>query len=62
MAIEAVTLKKTADELRHDAKLAARQAMELRQTAHGLFKRADALERLSGALLRRAARISLKSK
>jgi len=53
--------KKKADELRLGARVAARHAVDLRQTANGLFKRADALERLSQSLLRRAARLGLQA-
>jgi hypothetical protein len=57
-----MTAKKTAEELRRDSEFCARQALDLRQTADGLSKRAAALERLSEALLRRSDRLGPKTK
>jgi hypothetical protein len=48
------------DDLRGDAKVAARQASELRQTAAGLNTRADALQRLSETLVRKSLRAASK--
>ena len=45
-------------ELRRSANVAARQAVEVRQIATGLMARADALDRLSQSLLRRATRVT----